>query len=487
MQITLFSGFSKRPNSTKQPTSGTNVDVTLKESTSIETPTFILSGGVSSYENITAVKWGSRYYFVNDVVSVHNGITELSCNIDRLATFKTAIGSTSTFIERSASNYSADIRDEHVMTTDETFVDEYGGYSLFPSALSTGVIVVALANIAPTRASGGTAGLAYFDAPGGTYTISNLMQALYDSNVINAITKILVKPYDAILSVRYIPGFTTTDLTNSTKFTNGTLLYFGDFAYTIDNIKPTGTGPWTYTKTFSFDLSVQKHFGSYVWRNFEPYSTWTMFLPFYGTITIPANEYINTTNPTLLKIKATIDLTTGELVYTRYRSFTVGGITTDVLAQEYRTTIGVDIPIQGTNRDMLSFTSDIITGAGSVALMLASGGSSAGAIAIGASSAGRALVDIAQQNYLTAGSFNAHGTQIATAETNEIFLTQSGYETQATPVNYASSIGGPFMEQDLISNHSGYIKCRNASVQMNGTQADKDAVNAMLNSGFFYE
>ena len=467
MQITLYSGFSKRPNSSKQPSTGTVVTATLKDRTSIENPTFLLAAGLSAYENITAVKWDSRYYFVTDVISVHNGLTEIVCNLDRGATFKTQIGNTSAFIERSASGFSDDIRDENVMTTAETFTDEYGGTSCFPSSLGTGVIVVALANVAPTRASGGTAGLAYFDAPGGTYTISNLMRALYANDVISSIEKIFTKPYDAILSVRYIPGFTCTDLMNTGKWDDSTILYFGDYAYTIDYVQPIGTGPWTYSKTFAFDLDTQNHYAAYKWRNFEPYSTWTMFLPFYGTVNIPANEYINTIYPTLLKIKMTVDLTTGELVYSRYRTQTIGQSTEDVLAQEYRTSIGVDVPIQGANRDMLAFTSDIVTGAGSVALMLASGGSAAGAVAAGAGYAARAVVDIAQQNYLTAGSFNAHGTQIATAEQNAIYLTQSGYNTQATPIQYASVLGGPFMKSDLISNHSGYIKCRNASVQMN--------------------
>jgi hypothetical protein len=491
MQITLYSGFSKRPNSTKQATSGTNVDVTLKESTSIETPTFILSGGVSSYENITAVKWGSRYYFVNDVVSVHNGITELSCTIDRLATFKTAIGSTKAFIERCATSYNSALRDEYCMTSSQTFTSEIGAGSTFlPSSVSTGVIALTLANISPSQATGGTSQIVYFDATPGTYGISQLMNALYDNSVISAIEKILAKPYDAILSVRYIPGFTTTNLAAMTGFSTSNVLYFGDHAYsgTINTVKTTGTGPWTYTDSFEFDLSSVAYYHTFKWRNYEPYATWTMFLPFYGTITIPAAEYFNhESGDCNLLIKVTIDLTTGEMIYTRFWRITINGVTKDYFAQEYRTTIGVDVPIQGGNRDMLSFTSDIVTGVGTVALLLASGGSAAGAIAAGASAGARAVMDVAQQQILTAGTFNAHGTQIASAEPNEIRIVQKGYITPVSPSDYASEIGLPLMESDTISNHSGYIKCNRASVQMNGTQADKDAVNTMLNSGFFYE
>lgn len=492
MQITLYSGFSKRPNSTLQPTGGTNVTVTLKERTSIENPTFLLAAGLSSYENITAVKWGSRYYFVSDITSVHNGLTEIACNIDRGATFKTQIGNTNAFIERCASGHSYDLRDDHVLTTNVNFFDSFSGGQLLPTALSSGVIALTLANISPSQATGGTSQIVYFDASGGTYTISQLMNALYDSSVISSIEKILNKPYDAILSVRYIPGFTTANLLAITgKFSSSTILYFGDHAYsgTIKTVKTTGTAPWTYTKTYEFDLASNAHFSIYKWRNMAPYSKWDMFLPFYGTISIPADEYIDTSGQglTTLVIKACVDLTTGEMVYTRYRKRYVEGVATEYYAQEYRTTIGVEVPIQSSNRDGLAFSADLAVAAGSVALMVASGGITAPLAGAAGGALGKAMVDAYQQTIYTAGSFNAHGTQICTAEPNNVYLMQTGFETQTTPTAYENVIGAPLMENDTISNHAGYIKCMNASVSIPGTQADKDAVNAMLNNGFFFE
>lgn len=490
MNVTFFTNFSKRHNSTKQPTGGTTKTVALKESTSIETPTFTLAESLANVKNITAALWDGRYYTLTDCTSIHNNVTELSFALDRMATFKSQIGATEAFIERCASGYNLDIRDEHIMTTAETFVKDTSGGSFLPSNLKNGVVVLALANISPSAASGGTSQLVYFDSTGGTYSVHNLMNALYDNSVISSIEKMMAKPYDAILSVRYIPGFTTADLINTGLFAASNILYFGDYSYTMNSVKCTGAGPWTYTKTYEFDLDLIEYNTIYKWRNYEPYSSWSMFLPFYGTISIPAAEYIgNEGGACNLYIKATVDLTTGELVYTRYRRIYTSGVATDYFAQEYRTTLGVDIPIQSANRDMLAFATDIVTGAGQVALMLATGGQSAvpGAVAMGAGAAGRAVIDVAQQNYLTAGSFNAHGTQIATAEPNVIYITQTGFKTQTTPTNYVSDIGGPYMKADTISNHSGYIKCNDASVSIPGTEADRQAVNTMLNSGFFYE
>lgn len=494
MTITLYTGFAKRVNSTKQPTSGTDVTVRLKDATSIEQPAFELSGGVSSYEGVTALKWGSRYYFVDDITSDLNGVTTIKATLDRGATYKTEIGATEAFIERCVDG-NLTLRDEHIVTTDKTFCvsDISAAYDLTPSAYNKAIIAVSLANIEPVQATGGTSEIVYFDASGGTYSIRQLMAALYDGSVKTALEKLFVKPYEAILAVKYIPGFTCSDLYNTGHFSSDTSLFFGDHQFNgINTYKPTGAGPWVYTESWEFDLNYSAYYGSAVWRNLEPYSTWSVFLPFYGNIAIPAQEYINNHNYNVTKctllIKATIDLTTGELVYTRYRKFYYsGGTKVEYIAQEYRTNIGVEIPIQSANRDMLSFTSDLITGAGSVALMMASGGSTAGLVAMGASTVSKAVVDVANQHYQTAGSFNAHGTQICTAEPRGVTLIQTGYITQADPDDYKDVIGIPYMQSDTISNHSGFIKCANATVSMGGTQADKDAVNAMLNTGFFYE
>lgn len=489
--IKIYKNFAKRYNSTKQPSSGTDITVTLKDTTSIAAPTFILTGGLSAYDDVTAVFWDGRYYKVDDVRSEHNNVTEIVCKIDRMATYKSRIGSSSQFIERCADSYNSALRDENCLTSSQTFTSEMSSAgSLFPDALTDGIIVCAIANILPSQALGGTAQCIIFDAGSGTYSISQLMSALYDNGVKASIEKILNKPYDAILSVRYIPGFKATTIKGWTTFIDDNSVVFGDHLYsgTLNCIKCAGTAPWTYEATEEFDLSSIAYYSTFKWRNYEPYASWTLYLPFYGTVPINAAEYLNhESGDCNLLIKATVDMTTGEMVYTRYWRVVVGGVTTDYFAQEYRTTIGVEIPIQGSNRDGLAFTADLAVAAGTVGVMVATGGATLPLAGAAAGAAGKAVVDAYQQSILTAGSFNAHGTQICTAEPNKISIVQKGYITPVSPSSYAAELGLPLMEADTISNHSGFIKCRNAAVEIPGTDADRQEVNAMLNSGFFYE
>jgi len=89
MQITLYENFAKKDNSTLRPSiGGTVIDCFLKNSTSITNPTFVLT--VENF-NITYVKWDDRYYFVSDIMSIKNGVIELSCSLDVLATYKEQI------------------------------------------------------------------------------------------------------------------------------------------------------------------------------------------------------------------------------------------------------------------------------------------------------------------------------------------------------------------------------------------------------------
>ena len=95
MNIKVWSGFSKRKNSTKQPTGGTQITVRLKDNCSVEAPVFILTGGLPDYNYVEAF---GHYYFVSDIVSLTADVSEIHCTQDVLATYKSDIGNTTAFV-----------------------------------------------------------------------------------------------------------------------------------------------------------------------------------------------------------------------------------------------------------------------------------------------------------------------------------------------------------------------------------------------------
>lgn len=90
MPTAEFFKFSKRKNSTKQPTgSGTSYTVNLKSGTSFISPTLLLE--ISGYPDYNYCTFEGMYYFVTDIVSVRQDLWEIYCKVDPLASAKTAI------------------------------------------------------------------------------------------------------------------------------------------------------------------------------------------------------------------------------------------------------------------------------------------------------------------------------------------------------------------------------------------------------------
>ena len=96
MATVSFGNLSKRRNSTKQPSGLSDQrDCKLKETTSVDHPTFIVTGNNFHYNYAS---WDGRYYFIKDIRSVHNGLSEIDCEIDVLATYKSAILNTTAYV-----------------------------------------------------------------------------------------------------------------------------------------------------------------------------------------------------------------------------------------------------------------------------------------------------------------------------------------------------------------------------------------------------
>lgn len=90
-EMTFYSNFSKRENSTKQPTGGTSYNVAFKEGFSIMSGTVKLQVNFDTAKTYTAAKYGDKFYKVNDIVSISNDIVEISLSLDYLATYRSNI------------------------------------------------------------------------------------------------------------------------------------------------------------------------------------------------------------------------------------------------------------------------------------------------------------------------------------------------------------------------------------------------------------
>ena len=103
VSMIFYNGFSKRENSTRQPTGGTQIGVVFKDAFSILGGTVKLRFPFFMAIKFTAAQYDMYYYKVVDVVSITNEIVEVTLELDVLATYKDNIKRYTSLIERSPS------------------------------------------------------------------------------------------------------------------------------------------------------------------------------------------------------------------------------------------------------------------------------------------------------------------------------------------------------------------------------------------------
>lgn len=90
----------------KTLSTGTDFSCKLKDDTSVLRPTLIIASlsSLASFNYMYISDFG-RYYFIDDIVSINQGIWEVSGHVDVLETYKTAILANKAIVKRQQSQY----------------------------------------------------------------------------------------------------------------------------------------------------------------------------------------------------------------------------------------------------------------------------------------------------------------------------------------------------------------------------------------------
>ena len=120
MTITLYTNYSEENKIGKSLSSGTVVSGTLREETSIMTPTVeIAVASISS--NYAYITDFGRYYFITDIVSVRNGLWRVSFKCDVLETYKSQILENEATLARQENLHNLYLKDDLSKFTADTF------------------------------------------------------------------------------------------------------------------------------------------------------------------------------------------------------------------------------------------------------------------------------------------------------------------------------------------------------------------------------
>lgn len=452
MNIKIWNNYSKRINSTAQPSGGTTVSVELKDDTSIENPTFILLG---QYPDISYVSAFGHYYFVEDRVIMTGNRTMVKCAIDLLATYKSNIGNTTALVARSTSSFNKYLRDDSVSTEVNKVSTARDAFSM-PLG-KTGCFILSVVNDV-SSATGYVCN--YIINATGLGEIARWLsgQGTYDTTWSDVETYLMMQfgdCFDCIRSLRWIP----VDYDSAATVGGSFVVRIGKFNTTTTGYKVTTSDLVKDYTTIDLSDILPTDF-----RCASPYSSVDVFLPYYGLVSLPPEHCRGSVG-----IKYAIDVSVGDCLTTIYTT----GTDDEKMLASIHYDIGVDVPIAQVGKNLAA---SISAGTGVVGSLLS--GNINGLI-----NSGIGLISAAASNGVSCkGSLGGRAFSDYTYVTAYVTVCVT-----TSPDDLATNYGRPLMEVVKINTLSGYVQTINASVSCDCTQAELAKINGMLNEGFFYE
>lgn len=342
MNVTFYSGFTKRVNSTKRPSGGTTLSVALKDDTSIESPVFRLDkGNNAAYMNYNYCQFNGAYYYIDDVVLTNRNIYEYHCRKDVLATERAHIMASEQYISRSTSDYDPNIIDAAYPSNGVTV-----NTNIKPNQASVGGSYTGLVNLAQSAVIlgviGGNAGASITKFGATSYYLLTIGAAANFLNYLTSDTayfqiqgtdlsegmqKALINPFQYVVSCFVIPGqydSISQQLTNIHSVYNVDYIEFGyGFRFNqpagllVPPFDITGTQPSNIVRVWEWNIDIPNHpqmeeSGSTTGRaylNRSPYSEHYIFAHPFGQVAI--NDSFIQTNRSV-KIYAECDVITGK-------------------------------------------------------------------------------------------------------------------------------------------------------------------------------
>lgn len=464
MEVVLYE-LSKRNKSSLRPSGeGLVLNLQLKDECFLEHPEFVFDFEPTNYNYCYIPAW-NRYYFKGSQQYFH-GRWFVNFDEDYLATWLTDIRNTRSFVMYDINSY--DITDKRIPTIAHPSIQINN--ALFRS------------DIAHTSTREGTYVIVSTGGNGvevHTFSDSNKLSGLLTDldHWLDTLNEAVKDPVDAI-SVFFKQMIGTSDVPSNIR--SVIFLPFiigGDENHRIKlGLYDTGIDAykWDYddiliekTTTVSIPWQIND------WRRNPPYTDFYVYIPFVGLINYPTSEITNETNIT---IKSVLNITTGEM------SILVSS--GSVILGTYGTNVASQIPIGSSGISIPQLTTGIVKGALAVGGAIASGGASIpstmGAIVAGSESVLGGLDPISST---MGGLGGGTGAKLG----HDILCITAYHDTLVEPSSVVDIIGAPSMFVKSLADASGFIQT--AGFQLGGiaTAPEKDAVNALMDSGVYLE
>lgn len=455
MQATFYK-FSKRKNSTAVPNGqGYERNLTIKNGSSIITPTFLVTGESFDYNYCS---FNGRYYWITDITSVRNELWEVQCRVDVLSSWKNEILNSKGFIKYSSSDNNQNIKDgRNVVTSNVERTASYLNMHMFDV---NGSYILATLSGPASEAINNSFSVLYGMESG---SLGALAQEFNSPDALTSIRQYFDNPTETIVFCRWLPRNLIGGPTRIVP------VKFGDYESSV-----TGTLIEDNYATEIGDITIPWQKSDF--RNYEPYSSAILYLPGVGNVSIPLSSLAGLD---VLSIQCVMDYVTNQIHYQ-----VADGTGANIIGT-YSGSVGVDIPISAIQSGNVG---GILAGIGGIAGgigAIATGGMSLGAAAAIGGGLYAAGVSSLSQNIRATGSFSG-GYNVKAGGTTihlEIFRNQSVQE----PSEYVDTIGNPCMKTRNINGLSGYCQTEDFQVSGNMLDTEKSEINNLMNGGVYIE
>lgn len=473
MRLTLCN-FSKRLNSTKQPTGEqlaggkTFNNVTLKEITNIDNPVLKLAGASDNdyaYNYAYIHDWG-RYYHIKTADLRHEDIYSAKLELDDLATYKSQILNTSAFIVYSSTGFNRWLRDDRIpiQIKDSTYEIARSAIlvndePLFEASEDETVLFTTISE---------DFGLAtYIDTESGLNWIMQCISS--NDNPFDALVKQFGDVMGAFVQIIRLPvkaehldGYGPIDVE------------LGKYVLKDPNqnvVQRSKTNKKHIYATGSIGIPA-----TYVdFRYTEPYCKATLSLPFIGCVDIPLSVIAPSAG---INWRLDLDVLTGTITYTLSEE------TYGKPFASYQGKCGGTVPIAAIQTPSIANAIQGFSG------MLASAGLSfatqnpipAGIGGINAISG--SFFAAQQEKNSVIGSYSGGRSEFAL---REIRLTVEKFKTGVEPDNLTAFEGRPVYKVDSLSNYTGYIKTQGFSIDLPANSDVVKSINSKLDAGIYIE
>lgn len=447
MQITIYKNFSKRRNSTKQPTGGTPVNVELIEPCDVEAPMFILNGIDTS---INYVKAFGEYYYVTEKHILDGVRMQIVCEMDSLATAKSDIKSGSAFVLYSSSQYNAFVTDNRVAVE---------GVASLTSETESGANVYSATPyfvLSVVAGSGHTGEFCnnYVLTPS---QLSSVADKFYDTTIQNALNTLFAgDPLKGAVSLTMVP----IPIAYASDVGTSAHVYVANNDTGVSGILLGHSKCVNIATVAGFAININDY------TDLEPYAHYSLNLPYVGIVNLPMQDIAS--NLVNLTIDARIDLQSGSILYLLKKG-------SNIFAQ-YSASCGINMPLSSNHTNLQG----VITNTLSTVTSAASGNMS-----------GMFLSAIGAAQSLMTPVIGQKGVQGGFAPllppTDFILCKRKHIVPDYDSNAYLSFKGMPLGEVISLSGLSGYVQTQGASISTHLTPSKTDSINAMLDSGIYLE